>query len=412
MRQSAILMAGSLIVTICLTAFRLIATRSLGASEYGVLAALLTPGAVIAAAATSASAMVARLMAEAHAKGNDRRIARLHRLVPVFSIATLLLGVAVAVLFRGTLSTFLKVDDGVAVMASVVSATAILSAALLRGLLQGAQRFGRLALSHIADGLGKALLGSAAILIGLGASGGMMAFACAALGAGVLTYFLGRSATFDDRLKDEVSENAVARGAWTIAAFLLLASLIQVDSFLARHYLTPHLAGLYAAAVLPGRAVATLMTFLGTMMLPKATHHATRGTSGSGLLARILLLGGGISILAIAAFWTFPAEILAFAAGSHYGAAQSIIFPAGLAGVLWGITNIIVAYQIGFGRFVFLIPLSVAAVGEIVGIAAFHRSGAEIVESFLYANTLAIISCFAVAGISRLTRTPARLGVS
>ncbi len=371
--------------------FRFFATRRLGVEGYGTLASLLAIVALTAFTSTFTTAIVARFSAQFHAAGERGKLRRLSTLVLMVSGAVALLGCLLALVASRRLALFLHGSAAAPVLLTIVLAALSVVLAILRGMLQGTQQFASFSLSQIVEGLGKAALASAALVLGFGiagAVGGQVAAAVVAVAYTCLVIRRRFSAAPENLGLD--LRRILARSAGIASTFFALAMLIEIDLILSKHYLAPHAAGIYSVAVLPGRAVATIMQFLPTLLLPSAAAHAEAGERGHPSLLPIMGFAGGVSLLILLVFYFFPRDIVLLIAGPHYMPAASLVFLAGIAASMFALSSIAVSYRAGFDRFEFAVPLIAVAIGEIIAITRFHQTPREIVFVLVGANAAAL----------------------
>lgn len=396
------MLVATALASLAVYGFHFFASRRLGVDRYGALASLLAAVTLINAVSTVGATIVARFAAEFEAL-EDR--GRLRRLLDVLTRSCAILftvGGITAFVFRAPLAAFLRIEiSGFVVMAAILAGLTV-TAGLLRGLLQGTQRFVSFSLSSIIENVGRAALAAVFVLIGFGIPGVLFGQIIAAIVATAYTYVGLRTALCAPpvMLRIDLRRLVVTSGA-IAAASLSLSMLAYFDLILAKHYLTPHDAGLYGFAILPGRMLSAIISFLPTLILPKATARAAIGRPGHAILYAGIGVAAALGLAALGFFYVFAARIVLTIAGPAFISAAPLIFPYGCAAAAFGLTSIAVAYQMGRHRFDFVLPLLLIVVCEVVAIALVHETAAEIVLIVLIANVLAFF-----AAIFRVTASP------
>jgi O-antigen/teichoic acid export membrane protein len=404
-RHGALLFLGASLGSVGLFLFRFVAAHELSVEDYGVLATLLAVIALVAQSAAVGTALIARLSAQIHALDDPAKLRRLGNLVLLGCAFALGAGVLAAAALTPPLTAFLHLTSTQAVAMTIALCAMGVVLALQRGILQGVQRFKIYSVSQIVENWGKAAVASGAILAGWGFTGAIAAQIVAAVAAIAYAGFGLKSLVGkpDARLGVETRELLhVTLGAGS--AYLASAMLIQIDMILARHFLSPFAAGIYGIAVLPARAVVTVMYFLPTMLLPKTVAHSAQGRSAGRLLLNVMAIAIVVWASALAAFRVAPHAIIHLIANNAYASAEPLIFPAGVSGMLYSLANTAINYRTAFNRFFFAISLNVVVVAEVAAVAAFHASALEIIYVTLATNAAALI--VSLAGIRSHERRP------
>ena len=391
-RQGSWLFLSTLLGSAALYIFHFFATRRLGPDSYGILASMMAAIAFIAYFAQLGTTIVARFAAEFQACEDAGKLRRLLNLVLQSCLLVVAAGGIVAVVLRRPLAGFLHADVSGLVELTVMLTVSTVVLALLRGLLQGIQRFKALSISQFIEYAGRAALGIGGIVLGFGIRGALIGQVVGSLVALAYTFFdvnanLSATAT---RLRIDLRRLFITtRGI--ASAFLALAILINFDIILAKHYLNAHEAGLYAAATLAGRTMATVMYFVPTLLLPKATARAASGSDGHELLLSAFGVAAAFSLAALAAFYFFSNFIVLIIAGNAYSAAAPLVFLYGCAATVFGFVSIAVSYKTGHNQFNFAGPLLAIVACEVLAIAFFHTSAAQIIYVLIAANVVALV---------------------
>jgi O-antigen/teichoic acid export membrane protein len=345
-------------------AFTVVFTRILGADRYGSLAALinltvilLVPGSALQVAAAREGA-IGRL-----GRGRDLS-ATLERWTR--QLAVILFGVSVvAILVRQPLADLLNVRQTWAAAAVPATAATWLLLSLERGLLQAARAYRVVGLSIVLEAAGRLVVGL--MLVGaLGVTGAYLGtFASIAIAAAVLAYLLRRrlGPPATDARRHPLS--ALARDAAVpITVLMLVAAIQNVDVIVARHVLSEHTAGVYAAATVAAKALVWIAVGVGMWVVPEASRRAAAGRDPRPVLGRALALIGAIAAVALSFYATVPGLVLRVAFGKQYESADSVLLALGAAYALLAVTYLVAQFLLGLRRRRFAIVLAVAAIAE------------------------------------------------
>ncbi|HET6876288.1 MAG TPA: oligosaccharide flippase family protein [Jatrophihabitans sp.] len=372
-------------------AFNVVLSRALGPSGFGELSALLAVAILAIVPGTAVQAGIARRLAVAPSPATERRL--------LGESVVLAVAVGAVVLAVGPL---LRAELGVRSTASIVwLAVSMIPTTVAYGclgVLQGRRRFlalGWLLLLVQGVRLVAALLAAAS---GTGIVGALAAVsvlttlvavvAVARLGAPVLS------------LRVVLLREALARDTGVLLGVLLLSNL---DVVLARHYLSPHAAGLYAAGNLVTKAAFWGAGFVPTVTYPLLSQPAQRAAA----VRRGVRLLAGLSVVATVAA-AAGAPLLPAVLGASYRPVAHLAWlfalqGAALAGVLFAVYAGLAVRRHGLGLAVWL----VAAV-ESAAVAARWHDSVEQVLLVVVCGSAALLAG-AVAAALRRNRASSRV---
>jgi O-antigen/teichoic acid export membrane protein len=382
-------MVGSLF----LYAFHFILSRWLGVERYGTLASLVAAILLVTVFATIGATIVARFAAEFDAVGDDARLRRLCDVLLWWCAGIVTVTVAGGYFIRTPISNFLHIGDpGLIVLAAFAAALSV-ALPIIRGVLQGAQRFTAFATSSLIEQAGKTLVAVALVAAGFGVIGAVGGIAAGLLIAFVYTYMVLR-ATFTappGRIRIDVRRLGITTSGIACSIFGI-TTLMFFDVVLAKHYLGAEQAGLYGAATLSGRVIYTVISFLPTILLPKATARFASGQSASRLFLQAIGAAAAFSALALAFYALFPGFVIRMFAGAAFAAAAPLVLPLSAATAMLAMANVVISYKIGLHRFDFVPPLLLILAGEVIAISRFHGTALEIIRTLLIGHALVLVS--------------------
>jgi len=250
---------------------------------------------------------------------------------------------------------------------------------ILLGRLQGQQRFssfsvllvGQSAIRLVAVISSAAFMGAIGVLVGI-AAGNVIVYLLA------LSVVGGRGA--DRTPAPRESREALRSLAVILPGSLALAILFGADVLLVKHFFNAGDAGRYAAVAALGRAIFWGASGIGVVLFPKASLHASRGTTSFHLVIAsigICLLGGiaGFAVLSLGA-----GLVLTIFAGSAYAQAGSYLAWYAIAMTLLGAASVLVATGQARGRGDFLAILIPVTLVEPLMIVRFHQSLSQVVQ--------------------------------
>lgn len=373
-------------------ASNLLFSRVLDRAGFGELTALMSLAVVLAIPAAAAQTVIAERVAFYAGEGRldiVRYLVR-HATAHVALIAGLI-GTAYVVLIPVVISVFeLRAPGPAIALAPLVFLSFVLPVAL--AVLQGMERFIALGIVLFAMSVARIGFGVPWALAGGGAGG---AIAGQALG---LVVVLIAAVIVLRRLRQPAGRGAARSGlkrkfdmgtASASAAFVAFAVISNLDILLAKLYLSPDEAGIYAAISTVGKIVTFLPGTVAVVMVPNAVRaQRSEGTTSRVLRLAALLVGAIAAIAAIPAALA-PDLVVSLMFGSGYEAAASGVLPIVCAGAILALIYLLVVYSVAMRDRRWFLVLVLGVGLQIAGISAFHDTPTQI--AFVNACVLGVV---------------------
>jgi O-antigen/teichoic acid export membrane protein len=371
-------------------ALHFVASRRLGAIEYGDLYALITAITLLSILTTSATLMVAKTSAGLTAAEHRPQLAAFVRWVMTRAAVVAVIVTVTSLVGARFIAHFLHVSNAseVAAWAFVLGASVLVPA--LAGILQGVQDFAAFAYVTIVGGVGRAVLGIAAVLLGFGATGVLVANVAALV---IAAGFAGSALRHDIVLEGaRFRPNAHFRwgSAGVIVAMICSTTLATVDVLLAKHFLSPYDAGIYSVVALCGKMLLFAAGFIPTLLVPKVAAALAAGRPGHGYLRDALGVTFLACLVGLLVFAVAPVLVVRTLAGGAYLAAAPNLLAYGIAMTFLAATNVVISYNIAAHRFAFVAPLALAVLFEIGAVSLWHRDIREILTILVISNVVAL----------------------
>jgi O-antigen/teichoic acid export membrane protein len=359
-------------------AFFLVAGRTLGPREYGLVAALLAATVLVAVPATSLQLAAARLVAAP--PGGDAELAegiyrRAWRRGAVIAPVVALVAGATIIVVDSTLRS-VPVGPLLMVVALVLPLGFFF---LALGRLQGEARFGAFSLCFALWGAPRPVVLVPLAMIGLGtyaALGATGAAVSAALGASVWFTRRGRPA----REPSPSEWRAFARPLVPVVVGLAgLGVLTNLDVIVAKVVLTADTAGQFAAAATMAKAVYLVPQAVSLVLLPRvAAWSAAAQDTGMliGLGVGVTLGIGGVASLVI---WVIAEPLLRITYGSDFTGSAGLLAAYAGASTLVGALIVLINHHVGRGADRFVWGTACIAALQALLFMAFHGSQRSIV---------------------------------
>ncbi|MFN2461583.1 MAG: hypothetical protein ABR591_13005 [Candidatus Velthaea sp.] len=392
-RHGSFVFAGTAIANVFQYAYYAAVGRIVGVVDYGVVTSLLSATLMVAAPASVAATIVARLAAEFSASGDDARLRSLVRIVNRWTLLAAAALLALVALLRDGIAGFFHAGSIGAVVAAGVALALTAAMPVQRAVFSGAQAFGAYAASNVIEAVCKAVAG-AALALRFGADGALAGAAVALAAAYAYNVLTLRARHGGPAGRLALNRSTLTRTSAAIAgATLSVTTLTSFDVVLVKHYFSAVDAGLFAAAALAGRAIYALIAFLPTVVLPKAVGGSR--DAAPRLFAAAFGTAAVIAAVATVVCRLDAPLVLSIVAGRAFVAAAPLLVPYAFALSCLALANVTVAYNIGLERYRFVTPLAVIAVAEIGTVIAYHPSIGAVLAVIVAGHGLALLATLA-----------------
>lgn len=391
-RDGSIVFVSTMTVNVLNYVYHMLCSRILGVDAYGNLATLIAMYMIAGAVVLVINLIVAKFTAEFHALDDNERLSGLTSTMMRVCYGLAVFVIAVFGTASRSLSQYLHVD-WIAFNLALVAISAAMLAPTLRGVLQGVQDYRRLAISLNVESLGRLVGGVGLAYAGFGVRGAMAGWALGNIAAYLYSAFAVRhhvAAKRPKRVDLDLRRLATTSGGIALAT-VALTLLGFIDVLLVKHYFSASEAGMYGVLSLTGKIIMFSVSFVPTILLPKAVTKRMHGESARGILTQAVSVTIGLSVCSLLVFLLLPQLLIKVLVGSAFLAAAPYIFWYGAATSLLASTTLTATYKIGIHEFAFLPHLLAIVVAEIIAISFYHPTIFAVVELVLGANLLALL---------------------
>jgi O-antigen/teichoic acid export membrane protein len=369
-----------------------VASRRLGPEGYGALAALLGVILVGNVLALALQAVVARRIVVAGAvPGGDPHVGGIEwaaRLTRAVALVAVTLGLLAAL----PLSLLLHLDSPVAALLLAATLGPLTMIGGQFGVLQGAERFHALAQLYFVAGLGKVGGGVVGVLLTDSVTGTMVGTligvsASAIVGALLVKRSLGASGQGARALPAGAVHETV-RATYSLGALFALANL---DVVLARHFLEPRQAGLYAVGAVLAKGAFWLPSFVPVIAMPGLADPNRRRRTAALALGAVTIAG----VLVTAAAAVFGELLVRLIGGGAYVSLADRAWLFAATGALLAIVQLLLYSRLaGEDRRVAL-PMWLFVAAEITVISVWRHDSVTAVVT----TALGTAACVAALGV-------------
>lgn len=352
---------------------QIVMARMLGPSEFAIVASLLGLMFVLAILSASIQVDVARSVASIGAMEGPEPATR-YAARALSSVAVVAAGLSIVMLVISVpVSKFLHFGSPGAMLAmSSVTVTA-LCLPVLRGRLQGKQRFLSLGFNMVFEAVVRLGCGVLLVALGLGASGAILAYGL----AGAVTLAVLLPPLLQTRLPRAPAVTGRVSMVWPIfltnLALVLMASL---DVLVAKRFLDNDAAGSYAGMALLGRAVLFATGSIPLVMLPRTAeaHVMERDPLPAFQVSGVLVLIAGGA--AVALYGLAPKAVVHAVLGSDFIPERTVLLMLGGAGGIVGMLLVYANLYFARGdRWIWVAPTAALCVE--LGLFTFNHGSAE-----------------------------------
>jgi glycosyltransferase involved in cell wall biosynthesis/O-antigen/teichoic acid export membrane protein len=365
--------------------FHLVISRLLGPSQYGAFGAVLN---VISVLTVPLGAVQLAVTQAVVSRVGKERIS-LGRLT-VKAALWGALALAAVVVASPLIDGFLSLKSPFATLAIAVWIPLAVVAAVLQGALLGELRFVPVAVASFFGG-GALRLASGALLVaaGCGLGGAVAATVIAQAFTTAALLLVARRDVFATGLVP--MRISLHDALLSIAALAGYTTLTGIDVFLARHFLAPVAAGLYAAAAIAGHIALFLPGALVTVAFPRLVSAGRTGIGVGKTLTQTLGLVTATGLAAFAVLAGIPGVVVDVLFGPKYAGAVSIVAIIALISVFLGIIGVLTYFHIARRSVTALYSWAGVALVSVL-VAVLHGGMESIAACMLAASAVVLVA--------------------
>jgi O-antigen/teichoic acid export membrane protein len=388
-RNNAIFFGGTFAAGVFAYAYHFVTARLLGPAAYGAVASAIAALYLLTLPAPIMQTVSMRFASLASARGDTGRIRQLVARVTVLNLAFAAVVAALLLVSGPAAARFLQISDQRIVYVLAAATVAALLVAGNRGVIQGLQRFVALSLNLLLDNCTRVVVALVAIGIHTGAVGAVTAVVVGPGLAYAQTFMVlrgqGRASAQTSLSFGDIGRYALLTSVGVVG----VTFLFNADVILVKHYLSPELAGIYAAGSVLARVVYFLGLTVAGVMFPEVASLHARDQAHFHVVDLSLLFMGGVTVLFVATYALVPWLVL-IPFGASYAPVRPLLGLFALALSLLAIANLLVNYFLSLNSLRFLPPLLGACVLEVVLIVLFHNGPAQVLSMVVI--TMAVLT--------------------
>ena len=246
-----------------------------------------------------------------------------------------------------------------------------------RGVIQGRERFGRLAMTYVMEMVVR-VGGTIGLIFMVGHSFSVL------VGIGFLTSFIAVAAVFRISIpqgdKSRLSEEQIFAFVWMTILYELSQVLINNgDIILVKHYFEANEAGLYASLATLGKAIFFLTWSVVMVLFPKVIKLEKEGKLHIMYFWRAMLIVAGLCGCAIITMYLFGDWIIMQAFGAEYLSISSYLYLYTLATSIFACANVFVYYYLSLEKYIPVVIALIFGIAQIAAITLLHESMIQVI---------------------------------
>jgi O-antigen/teichoic acid export membrane protein len=391
--DAGLAVGGALIANAFNYVFHALLSRSLGPTNYGTLAALISIAAITGVIGSAINVVAMRETARMWAAHEDNEIVGFFRRTAWYAAGIGAIAGLALLASAPLLAGYLHVAQPYVWLAFALYLLVGITASYARGAAQGAHRFGLFAASLVTEAIVKLASAIALVAVGFAVFGAMSGLAIgSAAGLAVVMIAMARRRTLDKSAAAAsiTTTDHLRLGGESLKVLAVAAgttALVFLDPIFAKHHLDGQTAGYYGAAGTLARIIPFAVGLIGLILMPKsaALHRSSRAS-----LERVLQVtfGAGVagSLLGLLCAWLAPGLLVRVMFGAQFGPAAAILPLYAVDAALIAICTLGTSYLVAVGDYVIGWYVFAAVAAEAVLMAVFGISPFRLIGIGIAAN--------------------------
>lgn len=399
-KDSMILFIASTVVNLANFVFHSYASRLLGPEQYGVLVTLLALIIIVGMPAMALQMTIVKKTSIFKAHGRFGSVEKLFKKTILwFSVLGALYFVVFAAAGSGIggLKDFFHIED--AFLYYILGGIAFVSlmVTVVRGILQGLQKFIGLGATMITDAVIRLIfLFIFVSVLSWGARGALATTFVGTATAFVLGLVL---ISYIFRYKESSAEVIRKRDVFSYAlpvffSMMGFALLSYMDVFMVKHFFSSYEAGLYSATSMIGKAFLYFPSAIVVTLFPKVAESHELNKNTMSLLTKSLGLTALISLAGIIICFFFPKIIIAVMFGEKFLAIEGVVKFFGAAILPLVLYNVLLNYSLAVHKYGFIFIMYAGIVVYAAVLWFFHGSFYQVVTVLFAVNMVILLLSF------------------
>jgi O-antigen/teichoic acid export membrane protein len=347
--------------------FTIVFARVLGDDGYGDLAVLISSFIILMVPGSALQVAAAREVSHDLAEGSPNAGAGVSRWLVRLIVATAVVAV-LAIPVRSVIATLINIEQEWAAAAIPVTAMLWIIVCVIRGVLQGFQRYRLVAVSLIGEACARIACALVLVGIGLDVTGAFLSSAFSLIAIALILLVPLRQQLHGvnpDAAEDLRLRKLLAGAGVPVAGLTLLLALQELHIIIVKHEASEDAASSYAVAAVAAKAIMWVAIGLGIYLLPEATRRAKTGEDARPILLRTLALIAAMAVPMVLVYSVAGEPLLRIVFGEDLTDASDALPFLGMAMSLLACSYLSVQYLLAMGKASFLFVLGAAVLAEV-----------------------------------------------
>lgn len=395
-KDSFILFLATSTVNLSNFIFHMYVTRKLSPSDYGALATLLAMIIIFIMPAQALLMTVAKRVSIYKAHNQFDKIIGLFKKTTKWFLILGIFYFVFFITFSGFIMSFFNLDDIFLILILALISIVALLLPVVRGILQGLQKFVKFGLNLISDAVFRLISVILFITLGFGLRGAL----ASSLFSALIAYCLGMFMLAEYLKIKEKSFQLKKREFFGYAlpvffSMVAFSILSYLDLFIVKHFYEKEQAGLYAVTSIIGKAFLYFPMAIAMALFPKVSENFELKKSTKGLLIKSVILTVIISFLGFLFCFFFPEFVIKLlTGGKKYLEITGVVKIFGLAILPLVLLNVLINYLLAIHRYFFIYIMYLGIVVYAVLLWFFHKTFYQVVFILFIVNFIIFILSF------------------
>lgn len=386
--NTIVIFAGTVIGSFCSYVYNMLMGRMLGPEQYGQMTALLSMMLIVTIGGGAILTVVTRYASDFYHRvcfgALNKLFQKMTKYMVFLSLGLFIIGL-LAVSFIGR---FFSIDSSTTILIALATMFFGYTVVVNRGILQGAQKFGELSITNVAEPLLKLVAGYFLVRLGFGIDGALVAILVSGAAVYFLTFLQAKKVLSSVKSSDK-EELVFSRKEifnYSIPSFLsalFLAIIMSVDVIMVNHFFPGAQAGLYSAVSTVAKIILFITAPVSSVLFPMISERKTTGEKHYQLLFMGLSLTILVGLLILGVYTAAPAKILTLLYGRQYTEMFYLLPEIGLAFLFYSLVNLLANYYLAIKDYLFLWFFGFISIVSVLVIYLYHPSILFIVRALV-----------------------------
>lgn len=391
-RNSGVYYLGSLIGNFGGYLFHLILLRLLTPAIYGEFLTYVSFLYLLAIPSGTISVFVTKYIANRHGKNNVLAINNFFYLILGKIIAPLTTIGILVIIFAPSLSVLFKANPSAFIVLGLNVVISLLSSVIRSYVLAFQHYFFNTAVV-VSETLIKIILAYFFIMLGYGATGGVLALLITSLTSLVICFLKIKPALIpklSKKTKTKIKLRRIFTNSFIYSAGFL--SLMSTDVILVRLYFDTHTSGLYSGLSMLGRMIFYGTTPLAGFLLPFVANRYAKKQKTKIVFLKLGIVTTILGVIGLSIFTLIPEKIIIIISGSNYLENIPLLPKFSLTMFFFSINYFILTYLISINRSQANWILLIGTLLQVILIQIFHQTISQIININLIIQIYLLIS--------------------